>query len=67
MSLDGYIAGPNGEFDWIITDPAIDFGALFASFDTVIMGRRSFDGLLGQGQDAAMGMATHVMSRTLRQ
>ena len=27
-SLDGFIAGPNGEYDWIIMDPAIDFAAL---------------------------------------
>jgi len=28
-SLDGYIAGPKGETDWIIMDPEIDFAALF--------------------------------------
>ena len=28
MSLDGYIAGPNGEFDWIFMDPAIDDGSV---------------------------------------
>ena len=36
-SLDGYIAGPNGEFDWIVMDPDIDFAALFAQFDTAVM------------------------------
>ena len=25
MSLDAYIAGPNGEADWIVADPDIDF------------------------------------------
>ena len=34
MSLDGYIAGPNGECDWIVMDPEIDFGELFKRFDT---------------------------------
>jgi dihydrofolate reductase len=39
MSLDGYIAGPIGEADWIIMDPDIDFGALFERLDTFLMGR----------------------------
>ena len=37
MSLDGYIAGPKGEFDWIVHDPDIDFGALFKQFDTLLI------------------------------
>ena len=37
MSLDGYIAGPNGEADWIIMDPDIDFHGLFDQFDTFLL------------------------------
>ena len=43
MSLDGCIAGRNGEHDWIPLDPTIDFEALFAAFDTVLMGRRTYE------------------------
>ena len=38
-SLDGYIAGPNGEADWIVMDPEIDFGELFDQFDTIVLGK----------------------------
>jgi len=44
VSLDGYIAGPKGDADWIIMDPEIDFDGLFAQFDTFIMGRRTYGG-----------------------
>src|SRR5664279_2290738 len=43
MSLDGFIAGPNGEYDWIASDPGIDFGAIWARFDTLLMGRRTYE------------------------
>lgn len=44
-SLDGYIAGPQGDTGWIPAEPAIDFGALFAEFDTLLMGRKTFASL----------------------
>ncbi len=42
MSVDGYIAGPNGEHDWITMDPSIDFMAQCSQFDTAIMGRVTY-------------------------
>jgi dihydrofolate reductase len=63
-SLDGYIAGPNGEFDWIVMDPEIDFGALFRRFDTMLMGRRSYEAARSQGGGAMPGLATYVFSTT---
>jgi dihydrofolate reductase len=64
MSLDGYIAGPNGETDWIIMDPAMDFAALMAQFDTVLVGRRTFQSMLEIGDEAMPGMKMFVFSRT---
>jgi dihydrofolate reductase len=66
MSLDGFIAGPNGEFDWIVMDPAIDFDALFAEFDTAIMGRKTYEVATAQGGHGALpGLDVVVFSRTL--
>ena len=44
MSLDGYIAGPNGEADWIVMDP--DIGAGFADYWTKPLDFRVFLGAL---------------------
>jgi dihydrofolate reductase len=66
-SLDGFIAGPEGDADWIIMDPEIDFGALFERFDTFLMGRRTFEGMAGAGGGSSPGTRTFVFSRTLRQ
>jgi dihydrofolate reductase len=67
MSLDGYIAGPNGEADWIILDPEIDFRALFEQFDTFLLGRRTFEAIGGARGGRQSGVQTMVFSRTLRQ
>lgn len=65
-SLDGFIAGPGGEYDWIVMDPAIDFAALYKEFDTVVMGRRTYEVGIAQGTDGSMpGIDVVVFSRTL--
>jgi len=65
VSLDGYIAGPKDEADWIIMDPEIDFSALMAQFDTFIMGRRTFE-TAGAMANSGSGAKTFVFSRSLR-
>ena len=64
-SLDGYIAGPNGEIDWIVMDPAIDFAGIINQFDTVLMGRRTYEHMLAAGQRTMPGMETFVASSTI--
>ena len=67
MSLDGYIAGPQGESDWIVIDPDIDFNALFTAFDTILMGRKTYEATRQPGSEGAMpGIQSYVFSRTLR-
>ena len=66
-SLDGYIAGPKGEADWIIMDPEIDFAGLFEQFDTFLLGRRTLEAMGPAGQRGSPGVKTFVFSRTLRQ
>jgi dihydrofolate reductase len=67
MSLDGYIAGPQGESDWIVIDPDIDFHALFAEFDTLLLGRTTYEATRQQGSAGGMPrMQVYVFSSTLR-
>jgi dihydrofolate reductase len=72
MSLDGFIAGPRGEADWIIMDPDPEnenaFNVFYSQFDTILMGRRSFEFVKGAGGGGSTpGMQVFVFSRTLRQ
>jgi len=64
-SLDGYIAGPNGEYDWIPADPAIDFTAIWAAYDTLVMGRKTYETSLAGGGGFGKGVEVVVYSTTL--
>ncbi len=66
VSLDGFIAGPRGEYDWIVMDPAIDFAAMFREFDTAVMGRKTYEVVTRDGHMGMMsGIDCVVFSRTL--
>ncbi len=65
MSLDGFIAGPNGEYDWIPDAPDIDFVPIWAQFDVFLMGRRTWE-VARLGPENFKGKQLFVASRTLR-
>jgi dihydrofolate reductase len=68
MSLDGYIAGPNGEYNWITRDPEVNFAEIWAQFDTLLMGRRTYEpAIAAMGKNAFKGMETFVVSHSLKQ
>ena len=64
-SLDGYIADADGKTDWIVHDPTIDFGELFDQFDTLLMGRLTYE-TTSQMMPGFFGKQVLVCSRTLR-
>jgi dihydrofolate reductase len=66
MSLDGCIAGPRGEADWIVIDPAIDFVAFASEFDTLLVGGGTFETMARARRTTMPGMKTVVVSTTIR-
>jgi dihydrofolate reductase len=65
-SLDGFIAGPTGEYDWIIQDPAFDFAGLWARFDALLMGRKTYEVAITRLESLnSMGKKIVVVSQTL--
>ena len=73
VSLDGYIADPNGGVEWLdrATSKAKgeDFGlaAFFKSIDTVLMGRKTYEIVrkMQGGKTVYPGMKNYIFSRTL--
>lgn len=74
-SLDNFIARLDGAADWILMGDEVmnEFPKFFMSFDTILMGRKTYDFALRQNPEAgreqsdSMDMKTYVFSRTMKE
>lgn len=65
-SLDGFIAGPHGELDWLTVFDGTGFEEFIASIDALAMGRVTYDTVRGMDPDVYRGIPFHVLSTTMR-
>ena len=67
VSLDGFIEGPNGEYDWCFTDQDYGMSDFFKRVDAVFMGRKSYELTknMKAGGEAMPVMTSYVFSNTL--
>lgn len=67
ISLDGYIARPNGAVDFLFMPKDYSMAPFFATIDTAIMGCKTFDAARQMGGSSFSGssMATYVFSHSL--
>lgn len=69
-SLDGFITGPDGSIDWLHFSRDVQefMTTYWASIDTMLMGRKTYEFAMGQGGGGGGGMkgiTTYIFSRTL--
>lgn len=70
ISLDGFIEGPNGEFDWCFTDADYGMTSFFKRIDSIFMGRKTYELTLSMGGSAPPGFPTlreYVFSNSLKE
>lgn len=71
-SLDGFIAGPNGEIDWLDTIPNPDqndmgYVRLMHEIDAIVMGRASFDTVCSFEGEWPYSKHVFVLSNTIQE
>ena len=67
ISLDGYIARPDGTLDFLFMPKDYSMAPFFATIDTALMGRKTLDAALkmGGGSFGGSSITTYVFSRSL--
>lgn len=70
VSLDSFIEGPNGEYDWCFTDQDYGLSEFYKGIDSIFIGRKSYEmsyGLEDGGGFGAPKMKEYVFSNTLKE
>ena len=62
ISIDGYIEGPNGEYDWIIYDKEQfkELAAYWKKIDAMFYGRKTYEALLKNPGDGKTNPFAHM-------
>ena len=60
-SVDGYIEGPNKEYDWILIDKEIDFAEQAKRFDAYFFGRKTYEMALPMGGKPTPGIKNYEL------
>jgi dihydrofolate reductase len=66
VSLDSFIAGPNGEYDWCFTDADYGMTAFMKSLDATLMGRKTYELVAGEGKPYPE-LTNYVFSKSLQE
>lgn len=69
VTLDGFIEGPGGEYDWCFTDQDYGMSAFFQRIDAVFYGRKSYELMLQSpdGNNWMPKMQQYVFSNSLKE
>lgn len=70
VSLDGYIEGPHGEYDWCFTDQDYGMKEFYTRIDSMFIGRKSYELVQTMGDEAMPGfpkLKEYVFSTTMKE
>lgn len=69
VSMDGFIEGPNGEYDWCFSDQDYGMADFFKRIDSLFMGRKTYEQTLIMGNNPMPGfprLKEYVFSSKLK-
>ncbi len=65
VSLDGYIEGPDGGYEWCFTDDDYGITGFLSTVDTIFLGRKSYELLISADDNPFPEFKKYVFSDTL--